>query len=150
MVEHREISCSSSRIKVQGIRKTAGKNLSLARARVIVSAGRGINERENLDAITALAHQFASSAVGSSRPLVDMGWIGYGHQVGITGATVAPRLYIACGISGSSQHLAGMKDSGFVVSININPDAAIHLHSDVCIHEDVLSFIQAFLKALST
>ena len=84
--------------------------------------------------------------MGVSRPLVDMGWIGYEHQVGITGAMVAPKLYIACGISGSSQHLAGMKDAELVISINKNPAAPLFRHSDLCITEDVLEFIQAFLK----
>ncbi len=74
-----------------------------------------------------------------------MKWIEYQHQVGITGATVSPRLYIACGISGSSQHLAGMKKAEFVVAINKNPEAPIFLHADLCIIEDVFEFIDVFL-----
>lgn len=146
-VSHRQISCPAGRIMNRGLRKTERENPALTKARVIVSAGRGIGGRENLEAITAFAEAFPSAAVGASRPLVDMGWIGYGHQVGITGAQVAPRLYIACGISGSSQHLAGMKDSEVVVSINTNPGAAINLHADICIQEDVVTFIRAFLDA---
>ena len=103
-------------------------------------------KKENLETIFQFAQCFSSSAVGASRPLVDMGWIRYEHQVGITGTTVMPKLYIACGISGSSQHLAGMKEAQFVVSINNNPDAPIFRHSDLCIVEDIHEFIQIFLK----
>ena len=84
--------------------------------------------------------------MGTSRPLVDMGWLDYPHQVGITGATVAPKLYLACGISGSSQHLAGIKEAEFVVSINKNPEAPIFHHSDICITADVIEFIETFTK----
>ncbi len=137
---------NTRRIRHGKIIKKACENQTLKGAKIIVSAGRGVGEKENLDAIFQFAQCFSSSAVGASRPLVDMGWIGYEHQVGITGTAVSPRLYIACGISGSSQHLAGMKDAGFVVSINNNPDAPIFRHSDLCIIEDIDPFLQAFLK----
>jgi electron transfer flavoprotein alpha subunit len=140
------ISDSSRRICHKQIIKKTCENQALKKADIIVSAGRGIGEKENLEIIFQFAECFSSSAVGASRPLVDTGWIGYEHQVGITGASVAPKLYIACGISGSSQHLAGMKDAQFVVSINSNPNAPIFRHSDLCIVEDTVEFIQAFLK----
>ncbi len=129
----------------QILRKACG-NKALKGAKIIVSAGRGIGEKDGLKEIFEFAECFSSSAVGASRPLVDMGWIGYDHQVGITGAEVSPRLYIACGISGSSQHIAGMKGSEIVVSINKNPDAPIFRHSDICIIADVHEFIKEFLK----
>ncbi len=129
----------------QILRKACG-NKALKGAKIIVSAGRGIGEKDGLKEIFKFAECFSSSAVGASRPLVDMGWIGYDHQVGITGAEVSPRLYIACGISGSSQHIAGMKGSEIVVSINKNPDAPIFRHSDICIIADVHEFIKEFLK----
>ena len=138
-----DVDCKE-RIQHQRIIKTTFENHTLKEAKVIVSAGRGIKEKENLEYIVEFAKCFPSSAVGASRPLVDMGWIEYEHQVGITGATVAPRLYIACGISGSSQHLAGMKDAEFIVGINKNPAAPIFRHSDFCIVEDVLEFIEEF------
>ncbi len=129
----------------QILRKACG-NKALKGAKIIVSAGRGIGEKDGLKEIFEFAECFSSSAVGASRPLVDMGWIGYDHQVGITGAEVSPRLYIACGISGSSQHIAGMKGSEIIVSINTNPDAPIFRHSDICIIADVHEFIKEFLK----
>jgi len=133
-------------IRHLGIKERPGDNKALKAARIVVAAGRGIKERENLDWIFKFSKCFADAAVGSSRPLVDMGWIGYGHQVGITGASVSPDLYIACGISGSSQHLAGMQNAKTVISINTNPTAPICRHSDLCIAEDAVEFMKAFLK----
>ncbi|WP_457551578.1 electron transfer flavoprotein subunit alpha/FixB family protein [Desulfobacula sp.] len=132
------------------ILKRPGENQALKAAKIIVAAGRGLGEKENLQLIFTFAKHFSSSAVGASRPLVDMGWIGYEHQVGITGASVAPDVYIACGISGSSQHIAGMENAKFVISINKNPAAPIFRHSDICITEDVLEFIQIFLNLIDT
>lgn len=149
-VDIREVPCRSAgsgdeRIRHRRFLKTSCDNQALKEAKVIVAAGRGIKEKENLKSIFEFAQSFSSSAVGASRPLIDMKWIEYQHQVGITGATVSPRLYIACGISGSTQHLAGMKRAEFVVAINKNPEAPIFLHADLCITEDVLEFIDAFL-----
>ena len=121
----------------------------LADARVIVSAGRGIEEKQNLDRIVAFSKAFSKSSIGASRPLIDQGWLPYRYQVGITGATVAPDLYIACGISGSSQHLAGMAGSRWVVSINKNKDAAMTRHADLTIQADVIEFIDTFLEKIS-
>ncbi len=118
----------------------------LKSANIVVTAGRGIGDRENLEKIIEFAGCFSNAAVGASRPLVDQGWIPYGHQVGITGTTVTPELYIACGISGSSQHLAGMSGAKWVVSINTGSDAPICRNSDLCIQADVLEFIEAFLE----
>jgi electron transfer flavoprotein alpha subunit len=139
---------STIRIRHKKILKPACSNQALKEANIIISAGRGIGKKENLDNIVQFAKCFSSSAVGVSRPLVDMKWIRYEHQVGITGTTVSPKVYIACGISGSSQHLAGIKDAQFVVSINNNPDAPIFRHSDLCIVEDIFEFIQVFLKEI--
>ncbi|NOX33343.1 MAG: electron transfer flavoprotein subunit alpha/FixB family protein [Deltaproteobacteria bacterium] len=139
-------SRGKGRIRHRRILKKPCENQALKGAKTIVAAGRGMKKKENLEFIFKFAECFSSSAVGASRPLVDMGWIGYEHQVGVTGAVVAPELYIACGISGSSQHLAGMKDAKLVVSINKNPAAPLFSHSDLCITEDILEFIPAFLK----
>ncbi|MBA3009839.1 MAG: electron transfer flavoprotein subunit alpha/FixB family protein [Proteobacteria bacterium] len=130
----------------QKIARRENEHQALKKAHTIVAAGRGIGERSNLESVARFAKYFSASALGASRPLVDMGWIGYDHQVGITGASVAPRLYIACGISGSSQHLAGMKGSDWVVSINKHPEAPICSHADVCIVADVIDFIRVFLE----
>lgn len=134
-----------NRIRHKQTLKRAGENQALKKAKIIVAAGRGVKKKENLESITKFAQCFAGAAVGASRPLVDMGWISYEHQVGITGATVTPELYIGCGISGSSQHLAGMKNAEFVVAINRNPEAPIFRHADICIKADIIEFIEAFL-----
>ncbi|MEA2109844.1 MAG: electron transfer flavoprotein subunit alpha/FixB family protein [Pseudomonadota bacterium] len=139
-------ACGKERIQHRRTVKRACEDQALKKAKVIVAAGRGVKEK-NLKFIFRFAQCFSDSAVGSSRPLVDMNWIGYQHQVGITGATVAPKVYIACGISGSSQHLAGIKEAEFVVSINKNPQAPIFRHSDICIVADVIEFIECFLKS---
>ena len=139
-------TCGKERVRHrETVRKTC-ENKALKKANIIVAAGRGIKEKEDLKSVFKFAQYFPTAAVGASRPLIDMGWLGYQHQVGMTGATVAPKLYIACGISGSSQHLAGIKDADFVVSINKNPQAPIFRHSDVCITADIVEFIKTFLN----
>ncbi len=119
---------------------------ALDAAEVIVSAGNGIGNKENLDLIYRLAEIFPKSAVAGSRPVCDKKWLTYKHQVGTTGRRVAPRLYIACGISGASQHIAGMRDSGFIVAINRDPRAAIFNFADACVVEDLTSFIPLLIE----
>lgn len=121
-------------------------NTELENAAVIVSAGRGIGQAENLQMIRSLASCFNRSAIAGSRAACENGWIEYNAQVGITGKKVAPLLYVACGISGSAQHIAGMKDSKAVVSINRDPEAAIFRYSDICIVEELERFIPAFIR----
>lgn len=119
----------------------AESSRSLEEAEVIVSAGRGIGKEENLEMIRDVAKIFSRSAVGSSRPLCDLGWLPYGHQVGSTGKTVSPKLYMACGISGASQHLAGMKSSQIIVAVNRDPNAAIFSVADYGVVEDLTVFL---------
>ena len=121
---------------------------ALREAKVIVGAGRGIGSEETLDLIRRLAALFPQSAVAGSRPLCDLGWLKYNRQVGQTGATVRPRLYLACGISGAYQHIAGMKDSGFIVSINRDPQAAIGQWSDLRVEEDLKTFLPLLIEAV--
>lgn len=130
--------------RVIGIEQSRAGSSGLGQANVIVSAGRGIGQKENLEAIRRFAALFPHAAVGGSRPLIDMGWLEYKHQVGITGAVVSPDVYIACGISGSNQHIAGMNTAGFVVAINTDPHAAIFNVADLCIIDDLIGFIEAF------
>ena len=124
-------------------------DLDLSAARVIVSAGRGIGEEENLELIRSLASVMPQSVVCGSRPVIDLGWLTYDRQIGVTGATVTPDLYLACGISGAAQHVSGMKGSGFIVAINTDPMAAIFNLSDICIVEDLTTFIPVLLEAIS-
>jgi len=139
---------AESRAELLEITPAVETEASLREAEVIVAAGRGIGSEETLDLIHRLAALFPRSAVAGSRPLCDLGWLAYNRQVGQTGATVRPRLYLACGISGAYQHIAGMKDSGFIVSINRDPQAAIGQWSDLRIEEDVKTFLPLLIETV--
>lgn len=117
--------------------------VDLGKAEVIVSAGRGIGKPENLALVTALA-QALGGEFAASRPVVDAGWADHSRQVGTTGQSVAPKLYMACGISGAIQHLAGMKKSDFIVAINTDRDAPIGEIADVLVVADLKQFLPVF------
>mgnify|MGYP000058942911 CR=1 FL=1 len=121
---------------------------ALGQAETVVAAGRGIGSQENLDLIHRLAACFPKSAVAGSRLVCDAGWLPYSRQVGVTGATVSPALYLACGISGAFQHLVGMSGSRFVAAINKDPDAAIFRAADVGVVEDLNTFLPLLIEAL--
>lgn len=130
--------------RLLGMGAPDGPDLSLAQADTIVCAGRGMGNPENLELIRRVAALFARSAVAGSRIACDLGWLSYKHQVGVTGQTVAPRLYIACGVSGAFQHVAGMRGSQLVVAINTDPNAPIFKKADFCIKEDAMAFLPVF------
>lgn len=123
------------------------KGVDLGRAEVIVAAGRGVGKKENIDLITALAGALGGE-VGATRPVVDAAWLEHSRQVGATGQTVAPGLYLACGISGAIQHVAGMKQSGFIIAINKDKDAPIGEVADVLVVADVVQLLQALIERL--
>ena len=125
------------------------KGVDLAKAEVIVSAGRGIGKKDNVPVIAALAKALGGE-LGASRPVVDAGWVEHGHQVGTTGQTVSPKLYVACGISGAIQHLAGMKKSDFILAINKDRDAPIGEVADVLVVADVMQFVPALTAKVAT
>lgn len=124
------------------------QDAGLADARIVVAAGNGIGEKSDLERIRRLAALLPGAAVAGSRPLCDRGWLPVNRQVGLTGCRVAPSLYLALGISGATQHLAGMSGSGFVVAINRDPRAAIFNHADVGVVEDLTTFLPLLIDTL--
>lgn len=146
-LEKLDLSETASSFEFVGYEAAEAKDVDLTRAEVIVSAGRGVGKKDNVQTIAALAKALGGE-LGASRPVVDAGWVDHSHQVGTTGQTVSPKLYVACGISGAIQHLAGMKKSDFVVAINKDKDAPIGEVADVLVVADVMQFVPALTARL--
>ena len=123
------------------------RDSALKDAEVIVSGGRGIRKRENVLLIKRLAALFPRSAIGASRSACDLGWFERKHQIGTTGQTVSPKLYIACGISGAFQHVSGMRGAQTIVAINTDRHAPIFQVAHYSIVEDLETFIPLLIEA---
>ena len=128
-------------------RARAAGGVDLRSAEVIVTAGYGTGGPDGVRLVADLANALGG-VLGASRAVVDAGWADYALQVGQTGTTVSPKVYIACGVSGAIQHLVGMQNSGMIVAINRDPEAPIFAHADVAMVGDLREIIPAILQEL--
>ena len=142
-----DIDQKSVMVRILEIVKEGKKSVNLEEADIIVSGGRGVGTPKKFEVIEELA-EVLGGEVGASRDVVDAGWISSTHQVGQTGKTVRPKLYIACGISGAVQHLAGMRESETIVAINSDPHAPILQIADYCIVADLHQVVPLLAQAV--
>ncbi len=141
------LDASKIRTKFLGLERPQASDIDITAADVIVSAGRGIQKKENLGLVEEFAKALGG-VVGASRPLTDLEWLPKTRQVGQSGKTVRPKLYVACGISGAMQHVAGMKDAGLIVAINTDPSAPIFEVAHIGIVGNVLQILPLATKDL--
>lgn len=137
-----------SRIEVLSVEDSCDSDSSIQDKEVIISGGKGLKRAENFAVVRKLA-DLLDGGVGASRPTVEAKWIGYPHQVGLSGKVVSPKLYLAAGISGAVQHLAGMQTSRKIVAINKDPDAPIFRVADIALCGDAVDILSRLIKLIS-
>ena len=127
--------------------KESAEGVDLSNAEVIVSIGRGVGKIENVDLVKSLAEKL-NAQIGASRPVVDAGWLDHSYQIGSSGQTVSPKLYLAVGISGAIQHLVGMKGAKNIIAINKDPNAPIFEISDYAVLGDIFEILPKLIEEL--
>ena len=147
-VESLSVDASDARAKFVETKVAEATGVDLSKADIIVSGGRGVGDPEKFPEVIQPLADALGGAMGASRPVVDAGWLPHEYQVGSSGQVVAPKLYIACGISGAIQHLVGMKGSNFIVAINKDADAPIFEIANVGVVADLFEVVPALTEAV--
>lgn len=138
------------RVRISKIIREESSKIDISEAEVIIAGGFGLNSGEGFNLLEELASCFKNSVLGASRKAVDLGWASYPHQVGQTGKTVRPRIYIACGISGALQHRVGMQKSECIIAINKDPDAPIFSFAHHGIIGDLYQVVPEMIKQIKS
>jgi electron transfer flavoprotein alpha subunit len=136
-----------TRVRLLGYRRDAADFVNLEEQDIVVAGGKGMKKAEHFSLLRELAETLGG-AVGASREAVDRGWVGYPHQIGLSGKTISPKLYIGVGISGAIQHLAGIKTSEVIVSVNSDPEANLHKIADFAIIGDAFQVLPELRRQL--